>query len=586
MRSFGPQLHNEGATFRFWAPKATSVELLLADQAHRMSHSPSGWFEATVASARAGALYRFRIDGTLDVPDPASHFQPHDIFGLSEIIDHQAYQWRANDWCGKPWDSVVFLECHVGAYTPHGTFDAMIEKLDHIVDCGITAVELMPVADFAGRWNWGYDGVLLYAPDSSYGRPEDLKRLIDEAHLRSLMVLLDVVYNHFGPEGNHLGQYAPAFFTRAHTPWGAAIDYRVPEVRAFAIENALYWLHEYRFDGLRFDAVHAITEPGQPPLVEEISRAVGELARSTGRLIHLVLENDNNQASLLDPVGNPPSGRYRAQWNDDFHHAWHTFLTKENSGYYADYADQPLIHAARTLASGFSYQGEPSRYRGGHPRGEPSAALSPLAFVNFLQNHDQIGNRPLGDRLTTQANPTALKAALAIMLLIPMPPLLFMGEEWDSRRPFPFFCDFSGSLADAVRKGRRNEFKDAYERHGDAIPDPLTEDTFQNAKLDWEVISTSRARERLEFVRGLLAIRRKHLVPHLAGTSFGGTQLENDVLEAHWGMGNGRRLNLLANLSASARATPGHLTIGTPIFGGMPSTSLAPYAVHWAIGDA
>jgi malto-oligosyltrehalose trehalohydrolase len=264
---------------------------------------------------------------------------------------------------------------------------------------------------------------LLFAPDSAYGRPEDLKALIDEAHLRGLMVFLDVVYNHFGPEGNFLGQYAPTFFTSAHTPWGSAVDYRVPQVRAFAIENVLHWLQRYRFDGLRLDAVHAIVEPGAPPILDELSRTVGAVAAGTGRKIHLMLENDENRATWLDPADDPPNGKYRAQWNDDYHHSWHVLLTGERGGYYQDYATNPRGDLARTLSAGFAYQGEPSPHRNGRPRGEPSHALSPTAFINFLQNHDQIGNRPLGDRLTASVKREPLEAALSITLLAPMPPL-------------------------------------------------------------------------------------------------------------------------------------------------------------------
>ena len=581
---FGPQLHADGVTFRLWAPKAKRVELIAGD-VHPMTPRPDGWHAFTLAGAGAGTRYKFRIDGELEVPDPASHFQPEDVSGPSEVIDHAAFRWRAQDWRGRPWQEAVFLECHVGAFTPAGSFRAMIDKLDHVVDCGITAIELMPLADFAGRWNWGYDGVLLYAPDSSYGRPDDLKTLIDEAHLRGLMVFLDVVYNHFGPEGNYLGHYAPRFFTKAATPWGAAIDYRVSEVRAFAIENALHWLKHYRFDGLRLDAVHAIVEPGEPPLLEDLSRAVGDFAAFTGRLIHLVLENDNNQSSLLDPAGDPPGGGYRAQWNDDYHHAWHVLLTGEDAGYYCDYLHASHEDIARALSSGFVYQGEASTHRGGQKRGEPSGALSPLAFVNFLQNHDQIGNRPLGDRLSTQAAPERLAAALAIMLLAPMPPLLFMGEEWGSARPFPFFCDFHGDLAEAVRAGRREEFKQAYARHGEEIPDPLAEDTFLSAKLDWEARTMPAGRERLDLVRNLLRTRREQIAPHLTSVRFGAAAFDRSILTAHWGLGDGSRLNLLANLSDQDQPRPQAASEGErAIWGGAPPALLPPQSVYWSIG--
>ena len=315
---FGPRLDRDGVTFRLWAPAARQVELV-TDRPQNMSRRADGWYELAMPGAAAGTLYRFRIDGELDVPDPASAFQPRDVHGPSEVIAH-AFEWKT-EWRGRPWHEAVILELHVGTFTPAGTFRAIVDKLDHLVDCGITAIELMPVADFPGSRNWGYDGVLLFAPDSRYGRPEDLKALIDAAHARGLMVFLDVVYNHFGPEGNYLGRYAPKFFTDAHTPWGSAIDYRVPQVRAFAIENALHWLRHYRFDGLRLDAAHAIAAAGEPSVLVDLGRAVGKLAVATGRMIHLVLENDANTAHLLDPLTDPPAGRYRAQWNDDYHHA-------------------------------------------------------------------------------------------------------------------------------------------------------------------------------------------------------------------------------------------------------------------------
>ncbi len=479
-RKFGAWLTADGTLFRLWAPAAKRVDLLL-EKPQPLRRGEDGWFCADLAGVKAGARYKFRIDDEIDVPDPASAFQPDDVSGPSEVIDHASYRWRATDWRGRPWQETVAIETHVGTFTPEGTYRAMIGKLDHLVATGITALELMPLADFAGQRNWGYDGVLWYAPDSVYGRPDDLKALIDEAHLRGLMVLLDVVYNHFGPEGNYLGRYAPGFFTEAQTPWGSAIDYRVPQVRAFAIENALYWLREYRFDGLRLDAVHAIPELGEISMLHDLSVAVGRLAAETRRHIHLVLENDDNSASALDAGQDPPRGKYRAQWNDDYHHAWHVWLTGETQGYYRDYTTSPMADVARALASGFVYQGEASAHRGGQLRGEPSGELHPTAFVNFLQNHDQIGNRALGDRLESNVSASAIEAALAITLLAPMVPMLFMGEEWGSKAPFPFFCDFKGDLAEAVRNGRRKEFAGAYAKYGDEIPDPLDPLTFQSA---------------------------------------------------------------------------------------------------------
>jgi maltooligosyltrehalose trehalohydrolase len=583
-RQFGVKLTSGGATFRLWAPAAKRVDVLL-DKPHALRRGDDGWFSADIAGVKAGALYKFRIDDEIDVPDPASAFQPQDVAGPSEVIDHGAYQWRTRDWRGRPWQEAVLMETHVGTFTPEGTYRAMIGRLDHLVTTGFTALELMPLADFPGQRNWGYDGVLWYAPDSAYGRPDDLKALIDEAHLRGLMVFLDVVYNHFGPEGNYLARYAPSFFMQAQTPWGSAIDYRVPQVRAFAIENALYWLREYRFDGLRLDAVHAIREPGEVSMLHDLSRAVGDLASETGRQLHLVLENDDNAASLLDPDQDPPRGKYRGQWNDDYHHAWHVLLTGETRGYYSDYTKAPLRDIARAIGSGFVYQGEASAHRGGQRRGEPSGALAPTAFVNFLQNHDQIGNRALGDRLESLVERKAIEAALAITLLAPMIPMLFMGEEWGSTAPFPFFCDFEGDLADAVRKGRRKEFAGAYAKYGDEVPDPLDEATFRSAVLNGSARDLPKPYQRLTLVRELLSVRRREIVPRLAGAQFGDASAKDDgLLSAYWRMGDDTSLHLWANLSNQIINVQAEIT-GTKIWGGDLSDVVSPWAVHWHIGQ-
>jgi maltooligosyltrehalose trehalohydrolase len=583
-RRFGPRLTPDGASFRLWAPAAKRVDVLL-DKPHPLHRGEDGWFSADISGVTAGTRYRFRIDDEIDVPDPASAFQPDDVSGPSELIDHATYRWRAAHWRGRPWHEAVLIETHVGTFTQEGSYRAMIDKLDHLVAAGITALELMPLADFAGQRNWGYDGVLWYAPDSVYGRPDDLKTLIDDAHLRGLMMFLDVVYNHFGPEGNYLGRYAPAFFTDAQTPWGSAIDYRVQEVRDFAIENALYWLREYRFDGLRLDAVHAIAEPGEVSMLHSLSKAAGMLAAQTGRHIHLVLENDDNAASLLDPGEGPPRGKYIAQWNDDFHHAWHVLLLGETHGYYRDYQRSPLADIARALGSGFVYQGEASSHRGGQSRGEPSGALAPTAFVNFLQNHDQIGNRALGDRLESNANAEAIEAALAITLLAPMIPMLFMGEEWGSKVPFPFFCDFHGDLAEAVRAGRRKEFAGAYAAYGEEIPDPLDPSTAQSAVLDWASHDQAPGRQRLERVRELLSIRQREIIPRLAGAAFGDAAATDDgLLTAYWHMGDGATLWLKANLSPRTITDAPRDTAGTVIWGSETPIPMSPWSVVWRLG--
>ena len=579
-RSFGARLTTDGAAFRLWAPAAMRVDLLL-EKSFPMRRGGDGWFSADIAGAKAGTRYKFRIDDEIDVPDPATAFQPDDVSGPSEVIDHASYRWRASEWRGRPWQETVLIETHVGTFTPEGSYRAMIGKLDHLVETGITALELMPLADFAGSRGWGYDGVLWYAPDSAYGRPDDLKALIDEAHLRGLMVFLDVVYNHFGPEGNYLGRYAPQFFTEGHTPWGSVIDYRVPEVRAFAIGNALNWLAEYRFDGLRLDAVNTITEPGEISMLHDLSHAVGKLAAGTRRHIHLVLENGDNRASLLDAEQDPAHGKYRAQWNDDYHHAWHVLLTGESQGYYGDYPE-PLPKLTRALGSGFIYQGEAAAFWGGKLRGEPSGMLAPSAFVNFLQNHDQIGNRALGDRLESIVDPKAIEAALTVTLLAPFVPMLFMGEEWGSIMPFPFFCDFQGDLAEAVRKGRRREYGWAYAKYGEGVPDPLDAATFRSAVLDWEARDGPAGERRLALVRELLAIRRREIFPRLSGAAFGQAQAaESGLLTASWRMGDGTTLHLLANLSTAAIAKGGAGAPGGAIWSGEPGDLLPPWSVFW-----
>jgi maltooligosyltrehalose trehalohydrolase len=582
---FGARLTAEGALFCLWAPTAERVDLLL-DGTHALMRGRHGWFTAEIAGVKAGASYRFRIDDEINVPDPASAFQPHDVFGPSEVIDHSAYRWRASDWRGRPWHETVLLEAHVGTFTPQGTYHAMIDKLDHLVATGITALELLPLADFSASRNWGYDGVLWYAPDSAYGRPDDLKALIDEAHLRGLMVFLDVVYNHFGPEGNFLGRYAPGFFTEAQTPWGSAIDYRVPQVRKFAIENALCWLDQYRFDGLRLDAVHSIAELGEISMLHDLSAAVGKIAAESGRHIHLVLENDDNRVSLLDPRADPPSGKYRAQWNDDYHHAWHVWMTGETQGYYIDYQRSPLCDIARSLASGFVYQGQASLHRDGRPRGEASRCLPPTAFVNFLQNHDQIGNRAFGDRLEGLVTKEAIEAALAITLLAPGIPMLFMGEEWGSKKPFPFFCDFKGDLAKAVREGRRREYGWAYAKYGNEVPDPIEKSTFQSAILDWDSLDQEASRQRLALVCDLLAVRRREIVPRLADVVFGEADAaDNGLLTASWRLGDSTTLLLRANLSTSAIADRSRSAsaCAIAIYGGPPRDVLPPWSVFWCL---
>jgi maltooligosyltrehalose trehalohydrolase len=574
---FGAALSRGGVRFRLWAPGATRVEVKLEGAAPRllaMAPAGGGWFQLRTRAAQAGTLYRYRVDGEVEVPDPASRYQPQDVHGPSQVVDPAAYRWRHPDWRGRPWTTAVIYELHTGTFTAAGTFAGVEQRLGHLARLGVTAVELMPVADFPGRRNWGYDGVLPFAPEAAYGRPEDLKRLVDAAHGLGLMVLLDVVYNHFGPEGNYLHRYAPQFFSaRKATPWGPAVDFRRREVRAFFVHNALYWLQEYRCDGLRLDAVHAMVEDAAPGVLEELARAVRRHCR--GRHVHLVLENDRNQARLLRRGGGGAARRYDAQWNDDAHHALHVLATGERAGYYADYAADPAGRLGRALTEGFAYQGEPSGYRGGAARGEPSAQLPPWAFVNFLQNHDQVGNRALGERLTRLAGARARRALSAVLLLGPSPPLLFMGEEWGATEPFLFFCDFHDELAAAVRAGRRREFA-RFPEFGSAaarrrIPDPNAAATFRRSRLRWERRRGRGQAAWLAWTRRLLALRRREIVPRLPGMAghagryrrFGAAGLE-----ASWQLGDGTRLVLVANLAprgcrAAAAPPEGRLLLAT-----------------------
>jgi len=402
-------------------------------------------------------------------------------------------------------------------------------------------------------------------------------------HARGMMVFLDVVYNHFGPEGNYLHRIAPAFFSDTHhTPWGSAIDYRVDEVRAFAVENALHWLRDYRFDGLRLDAIHAMPAAGAPHIVIELAKAVNQFAAESGRHIHLVLENDDNAARFLSPTPKIAGGFYRAQWNDDYHHAWHVLLTKERQSYYRDYQNAGAC-IARALAEGFVYQGETSPFRSGRKRGEPSRQLPRADFVNFVQNHDQIGNRPIGERLAVLAKPETLEAALAVLLLQPGPPLMFMGDEWGATEPFPFFCDFKGALAQAVRDGRRREFAEAYAAHGDEIPDPLSEGTRNIAVLDWDAREKPAHAKRLALTRALLAARMKWVAPLIpAMLTPGDVRFAAGLLTARWIAGD-KSLLLLANLADTPQAKPA-MTWGEPVWGETPPDGLPPWSVYAALG--
>jgi malto-oligosyltrehalose trehalohydrolase len=564
---FGAQARDGRVRFRLWAPACERVTLELDPRGRKralaMRAAGDGFHELEVEGVGAGTRYLYRVKDDLAVPDPASRFNPDDVNGPSEVVDPAAFDWTDDGWRGRPWNEAVVYEMHVGTFTPGGTFASAVERLDHLRDTGVTAVEVLPVADFAGARNWGYDGVLPFAPDAAYGRPEDFKRFVAEAHARGLMVILDVVYNHFGPEGNNLSAYAPQFFNPKHqTPWGAAINFdgemNAP-VRDFFVHNAAYWIEEYHLDGLRLDAVHAIMDDSPRHVVDDIARAI-EVAGRGDRFVHLILENDRNQAAFLAPR---PAPHATAQWNDDWHHAAHVLLSGESDGYYADYAGRGAWFMGRTLAEGYAYQGDPSPFRKGEVRGEPSRDLPPTAMIDFLQNHDQVGNRALGERLSTLASPEALRLGMAALLLSPAIPMLFQGEEYAARTPFLFFCDFHGDLARAVRDGRRREFA-AFERFSDPatrekIPDPNARETFEASKLRWEDLAEPVHAEALAHTRRLLAIRRQEIAPRLAGARAGTFATHGATgVTVEWPLAGGARLKLAAN------------------FGGEPLQALAP----------
>lgn len=588
---FGAQITAEGVHFRLWAPLHPQVSLKLEGAGPlSMNAAPEGWHEILVPGAGAGTRYRFALPDGMEVPDPASRFQPDDVHGPSEVVDPHGYGWMCADWAGRRWEDMVLYELHVGAFTAEGTFRAAMARLDDLRDLGVTGIELMPVADFPGARNWGYDGVLLFAPDSSYGRPEDLKAFVDAAHARGICVLLDVVYNHFGPDGNYLPLYAPLFNSAHHTPWGAAVNFdgdASQGVRRLVIENAAYWIAEFQLDGLRLDAVHAIADDSAVHILDEIARAAQRAGQ--GRPIHLILENEENQASRLarDADGKPQ--RFTAQWADDVHHALHVAASGENAGYYADYAgDSGLL--ARSISEGFAFQGEMMAYRGS-PRGEPSAHLPPSAFVSFIQNHDQVGNRAFGDRITAYAPEAAVRAIAAVYLLAPQIPMIFMGEEWGAAEPFPFFCDFGPDLAEAVRSGRREEFakfpefQDPEQRA--RIPDATSLETFLSAKLDWRARRTGDHARWNDWYRRILGVRRQEVIPMIG--AIGGHAAKHEVVGAQavkvsWRATDGRALSLVANLKAESEPKA-HPPAGRLFWleGAQNEAGLAPWSVGWVM---
>ncbi|GAB4212051.1 MAG: malto-oligosyltrehalose trehalohydrolase [Roseiflexaceae bacterium] len=546
--TIGAVPQGDGTRFRVWAAAAQRVEVVIyggsqAVGTHALTPEPGGYFSAHIAGARPGDRYAYRLDGDDPRPDPASRYQPEGVHGPSQVVDPAAYAWGDAGWKGIPLEDAVIYELHTGTFTPRGTFDAVIERLDHLVELGVTAIEIMPVADFPGDRNWGYDGVCLWAPARAYGGPEGLRRLVDAAHARGLAVLLDVVYNHLGPDGNYLRLFSPDYFTDHHkTPWGDALNFDAPgspAVRAFFIANALHWAREYHLDGLRLDATHAIKDDSDPHILAEIAAAI-RTALPPERHFLLIAEDERNEPMLVRPRQEPgtearglrlearetnaPEGENSelrtqnsklntqtygldAVWADDFHHQVRVALAGDHEGYYADYRGTAEDLAA-TLRQGWFYTGQVSQFSG-HPRGNPPGDLPPPRFVHCIQNHDQVGNRALGDRLNHGIELDAYRLASALLLLSPYTPLLWMGQEWAASTPFLFFTDHNPELGRLVTQGRRAEFAGFTSFSGEQVPDPQERTTFEQSKLRWQERTQPPHAGVLLLYRELLALRRQ-----------------------------------------------------------------------------
>lgn len=544
--SWGAVPTASGTRFRLWAPDAGKLVLSLPDADHEMIAADDGWFELT-AKAPPDTEYMFVLPDGQRVPDPASRLQAGTVDGPSLVVSAD-YDWQ-HDRPKRGWHEAVIYECHIGTFTPEGTFRAAMEKVPHLADLGISVLEIMPVGQFGGDRGWGYDGVLPYAPHPAYGPPQDLRRLIDTAHAHGIMVLLDVVYNHFGPEGNFLRLYASQFFDpERQTPWGAGIDFAAAPVRRFFIENALYWIETFNLDGLRLDAIDHIRDPKSDP--EILIELAQEIRANVDRPVHLTTE-DNRNITYLHERDEARTPLMTAEWNDDWHNAAHVLLTAETEGYYDAYADNPTLHLARAMAQGFAT-------KGAQGNGRASGHLPPDVFIDFLQNHDQIGNRANGERLTTLAKPEYLQAMQAVLLLSPHIPMVFMGDEWDETNPFLFFAGFEGDLANAVTKGRRREFEHFESFSSDDVPDPIDPKSFERSRIDWSKAETAPGQAACARFRGLLNLRRERIAPMIPGTGPDCGKVRDapeGCFAIDWRLGGGL-LSLRANLSGAATDLP------------------------------
>lgn len=585
---FGAEVQSDSVAFRIFAPAAPYMRLSIEGRPELVSMQAegNGWHRATVGRVGAGLRYRFVLPDGTAVPDPASRFQPRDIDGPSEVIDPTSFLWRCNTWKGRPWEEAILYELHVGTFTPEGTFASAIGKLDYLAQLGVTGIELMCVADFAGNRNWGYDGALLYAPDSAYGRPEDMKAFIDASHMRGIMVILDVVYNHFGPEGNYLPSYFPQISSARHaTPWGQGLNFDGAgshEVRELIVQNALYWIEEFQVDGLRLDASHAMIDEGPKHILDELRERV--VTAAGDRQVHLILEHEQNISRRLvrNSEGVPLS--YTAQWNHDITHLLAAVLGKSCDERRQDDGGE-TDKLGRALARGFVIAAEESG------RHDLDQRVPPMGFIAFIQTHDLIGNRIFGDRLNCIAAPEAVKAIAAIALLSPQIPLLFMGQEWAASTPFPFFCDYHGELADAVRKGRCDQLaKQDPAPTTDELaraPDPQADSTLRSAQLRWSELNEERHAEWLRWYREILQVRLREVIPLLGGLPRTCDEYEvhgPGVLTVNWRLHGGNRLHLGANLCSMPTGTlkpqPGKEIWSE---GAQTETGTAPWSVRWSI---
>jgi maltooligosyltrehalose trehalohydrolase len=553
---------DESVLWRVWAPLSKNVSLILSTSGKcdkfAMTLEDNGHFIYQLPQIAEGVNYTFGLDDGHEYPDPASRWQPHGVHRPSAVFFPKIYTWSDASWRGVARDELVIYELHVGTFTPEGTFDAIIPRLSQLRSLGVTAIELMPVAQFAGDRNWGYDAVYPYAVQNSYGGPRALQRLVDAAHQAGLAVLLDVIYNHLGPEGNYLGKYGPYFTDQYRTPWGMAVNYDgagCDAVRQFVIDNACMWVRDYHVDGLRLDAVHAIYDLSPRHILADIHAAVQREATQANRLVHVIAETNQNDVRLIRPRDRGGYG-LDGVWNDDFHHSIHSFLTGEREGYYQDYGEAADI--AKTFNDVFVYDGRYSRFRQRH-HGTRVKAIDRARFVVCIQNHDQIGNRACGDRFTTLVEPAAQRLAAGLLLLSPCVPLLFMGEEYGEKKPFPFFCSFDDpSLIEAVRRGRREEFAALAFKWGTDIPDPQSPETFASAKLAWAWPAGSTNAQHRQLYQDLLTARRSW--PALRDRRHTRAKLLNssdvnlsDLLVIQRGGDDG--LLVVANLSAEKTST-------------------------------